>query len=281
MIEQPDGGRYVLGYTPREWDRLDLQGLLYRDVTRRALLGAGLGEGMRVLDLGSGSGDVALLAAEIVGDQGSVVGLERDPATVRAATERARRHGVSHVTFLQGEVDGGISGAPFDALVGRFILMHQPDPADALAAAVGNVRPGGPVAFVESHMELLEQGLHSWPFSPTYDHVVRWKTRVVRAAGAHVAMGLGLRQTFLDAGLPEPTTRLEAQVEGGPDSPLYRYLAESVASMLPLGLERGIEGFDAEAVERLEDTLRDEVARTGGVLVSWPVVSAWSTVPGT
>ncbi|MEJ2202529.1 MAG: hypothetical protein P8170_00330 [Gemmatimonadota bacterium] len=89
-----------------------------------------------------------------------------------------------------------------------------------------------------------------------------------------------LRRTYLDAGLPEPTTQLEAQVEGGPTIVLYRYLAESVASMLPLGLDRGIEGFDDESVGALEDTLRAEVTRTGGVLVNWPVVSAWSTAPG-
>jgi ubiquinone/menaquinone biosynthesis C-methylase UbiE len=279
MPERPDGERYVLGHTPRELDRLDLQGLLYRSVTRRALLDGGVEEGMRVLDLGSGSGDVAFLAAEIVGDQGAVVGVERDASAVAAARERALRRGVTQVAFHVGEIGEGLSEAPFDALVGRFVLMHQPDPSAVLASAVRNIRPGGPVILVESHMELLEQGVHSWPFSPAYDRVVRWKSRVVRAAGADVAMGLKLRRTYLEAGLPDPTTRLEAQVEGGPNSALYGYLAESVASMLPMALRCGIEGFDAEGVEALEDALRAEVTRAGGVLVNWPVVSAWSTVP--
>ena len=71
---------YVLGHSARELDRLDLQGVLYRDITRRALLDGGLQSGMRVLDIGCGSGDVARIAAQIVGPCGSVLGVDRDPA---------------------------------------------------------------------------------------------------------------------------------------------------------------------------------------------------------
>lgn len=270
--------RYVLGHTSREHERLDLQGMLYRDVTRRAFLDGGLEEGMRVLDLGSGSGDVALLAGEVVGPAGAVVGVERDPGTVEGARARAEARGAVNVTFHLGEVTDAVPGGSFDALVGRFILMHLPDPAAALAAAVRNVRPGGPVVFVESHMALLEEGIHSLPFSPLYDRVVRWKSDAVRGAGADVAMGMKLRRVFLDAGLPEPRTRLDALVAGGADTPLYRYLAESVRSMLPLATELGLEGFDELAVDGLEDALRAEVVASGGVLVNWPVVAAWSRV---
>jgi ubiquinone/menaquinone biosynthesis C-methylase UbiE len=85
----PDPSRYVLGHAARELDRLDLQGILYRDVTRRAFHRAGLGPGMRVLDLGSGSGDVTLLASEVVGPSGRVVGVDREVGTVKAARARA------------------------------------------------------------------------------------------------------------------------------------------------------------------------------------------------
>lgn len=272
--------RYVLGHTHREHERLDLQGVLYRDVTRRAFLDAGLEPGMRVLDLGSGSGDVALLAAEVVGPTGAVVGVERDRGTAEGARARAAARGAGNVAFHLGEVTDPVPGAPFDALVGRFILMHLPDPAAALAAALRNVRPASPVIFVESHMALLEEGIHSHPFSPLYEKVVRWKSDAVRGAGADVAMGMKLRTVFVEAGLPEPRTRLDALVAGGADTPLYRYLAESVRSMLPLATELGLEGFDEDTVDGLEDALRAEVVASGGVLVNWPVVAAWSRVTG-
>ena len=270
--------RYVLGHTEREHDRLDLQGVLYRDVTRRALTEGGLQPGMRVLDLGSGSGDVALLAAEIVGPEGQVVGLERDPGTAAGARNRAARRGHANVTFVVGSVDDRMEGPRFDAVVGRFILMHQDDPAGCLRGALQNVREGGVAIFVESCMTLLEQGVHSRPISPLYDRVVRWKCRVVEGAGADLAAGLRLRDTFLAAGLSEPRTHLEAGVEGGPDSLIYRYMRESVASMLPLAEELGVEGFTPADVADLEDALRREVTASGGVLLNWPVVAAWSAV---
>jgi SAM-dependent methyltransferase len=235
---------------------------------------------MKVLDLGSGSGDVSFLAAEIVGASGRVVGVDRHAPTVAAASERARRRGFEQVTFLAADAGEPIEGAPFDALIGRFILMHQAKPAQALQSALVNLRPGGIVAFVESSMGVLMAGGHSFPHSKLYDRIVQWKCRVVAGSGADLDAGLRLRETFLGAGLPEPETRLDAVVAGGPDAPLYRYLAESVRSMLPRAEALGIDGFDAASVETLADRLRAEVTAAHGVLVNWPVVAAWTRIPG-
>ena len=72
---------------------------------------------------------------------------------------------------------------------------------------------------------------------------MKWKAAVVRGAGADVEAGPRLRRIFLDAGLPDPTTRLEARLEGGRESPYYEYIAESVRSMLPEATRLGLEGF--------------------------------------
>jgi ubiquinone/menaquinone biosynthesis C-methylase UbiE len=271
---------YVLGHSARELDRLDAQGFLYRDVTRTLILEAGVEPGMRVLDLGSGSGDVAFLAAELVGPGGQVVGLERDAGTVEAARNRAGARGLANVTFRVQELDAPVEGGPFDAVVGRFILMHQADPAAVLASVLRHARPGAPVAFVESTMVSLQDAAHSHPHSPLYDEIVRWKCAVVGGAGADLSAGLKLRRTFVDAGLPEPVTRLHARVEGGPDSPLYAYMADSVRSMLPQARRLGVEGFDDRSVDTLAGRLRAEVMAAGGVLVAWPVVTGWSRVGG-
>ena len=58
-----------------EDERLVAQGLLFDPLTRRLLQQAGLAPGMRVLDLGSGAGNVARLAADLVGPDGAVVGV--------------------------------------------------------------------------------------------------------------------------------------------------------------------------------------------------------------
>lgn len=266
---------YVLWRSDRELDRLDLQGLLYRDATRRALLGSGIETGMRVLDIGCGSGDVSRLAAELVGASGSVLGIDLDADTVRSATRRSAELGVGNVAFAVGEAASIAEHQAYDALIGRFLLMHQPSPADTLAAAARAVRPGGAIMMMESHMAALPDAEHSFPRSALYDAIVRWKCRVVAAAGADIEAGLALHKIFLAAKLPAPETHLEAPVEGGSDSLIYRYMAESVRSMLPMADAHGIDSFDEDGAVSLEDTLRNEVVSNDGVLVCWPVVSAW------
>jgi ubiquinone/menaquinone biosynthesis C-methylase UbiE len=65
-------GAYVLGHSDWELDRLRVQARLIDPITRRFFLDAGIVPGMRVLDVGSGAGDTAFLAAELVGARGEV-----------------------------------------------------------------------------------------------------------------------------------------------------------------------------------------------------------------
>ena len=76
---------YVLGHSDRELERLRTQARLIEPITREFFIEAGIAPGMRILDVGSGSGDVTLLAADLVGDKGSVVGVDRAPAAILAA----------------------------------------------------------------------------------------------------------------------------------------------------------------------------------------------------
>jgi ubiquinone/menaquinone biosynthesis C-methylase UbiE len=277
-VSEPAGApHYLLGHTPAELHRLDVQNELYRDATLRALRDAGVGPGMRVLDIGCGTGGVSLLAAEVVGREGSVLGVDRGEQALAAARANAEERGLANVDFVRAEVDTLNDSSRFDALVGRFVLMHQPRPAEVLAAAARALRPGGRAVFVESWMALLEHGAHSMPHSPLYDEIVRWKCAVVGGAGADLEAGGRLRRTFLDAGLRDPVTRLEARLEGGPDSPYYRYVAESVRSMLPEARRLGLAGYDDRDADALADRLRDEAVALGSALVVWPVALGWAT----
>lgn len=77
---------YALGYTNAEHDRLIRQAARIAPTTERLFREAGIGLGQRILDLGSGMGDVALLAARLVGSSGEVVGIERDATSIARAT---------------------------------------------------------------------------------------------------------------------------------------------------------------------------------------------------
>jgi ubiquinone/menaquinone biosynthesis C-methylase UbiE len=133
---------YALGYTNAEHDRLIRQAARIAPITERLFREAGIGRGQRVLDLGSGMGDVAMLAAQLVGPSGHVVGIERDASSIARATARVAEAGLRNVTFTQTDVNQIISDQLFDAAVGRFILMFLPDPVSVLRSLCRLVRPG-------------------------------------------------------------------------------------------------------------------------------------------
>ncbi|MET0404277.1 MAG: methyltransferase domain-containing protein, partial [Cystobacter sp.] len=69
---------------------------LAEEWTLRLLADAGVREGMRVLDVGCGWGNVSFLAAELVGELGRVVGIDRDAAPLAVGQQRARDLGLKH-----------------------------------------------------------------------------------------------------------------------------------------------------------------------------------------
>ncbi|MQA77998.1 MAG: methyltransferase domain-containing protein [Streptosporangiales bacterium] len=95
-------------------------------LTEWMLREAGVTEGMRVLDVGSGAGDVALLAADLVGPDGLVVGVDLDAEVLKTARQRV--HGRSNVEFVTGDCRSAELGDGFDAVVGRLALLYVSDP---------------------------------------------------------------------------------------------------------------------------------------------------------
>ena len=278
MTSDQSPAHYLLGHTDHELRRLDLQGEIYRTLTVRAFEEK-LNHGDAVLDIGCGSGDVSLKAAEVVGATGSVLGIDRGEAAIDTAREKFERLGIEHAHFEQHELDDFLRPDAFDAVVGRFILMHQRDPARTLASILRSVRPGGQVVMMESWMNVLRAGGHSEPLSPLYAEIVEWKSKIVGGAGADLAAGGRLRSVLEGAGAIDVQTRVEALVAGGPTSPYYEYIEQSVRSMLPESERLGIPGFTSARAEGLGEQLRDEVVASGGTLIAWPVVVGTGRVP--
>src|SRR6266700_6296122 len=127
---------YLLGSTDAEHERLIRQAVRLAPVTERFFREAGIGAGQRVLDLDSGVGDVAMLAARLVGPSGEVVGIERDTRSITRARTRAAGAGLRNVTFTQSDVAQFSNDRSFDAAVGRYILQFLPDPCGSFALFV-------------------------------------------------------------------------------------------------------------------------------------------------
>src|SRR5208282_5269954 len=140
---------YALGHSEKELSRLRAQARFLESATRAFLQEAGLSVGMRILDIGSGAGDVAFLAADLVGQNGTVIGTDKVAAAVAAATANARERGLGNVSFQVGDPAGMSFEQPFDAVVGRYVLLFQTDASAMLQALARKVRPGGLIVFHE------------------------------------------------------------------------------------------------------------------------------------
>jgi SAM-dependent methyltransferase len=267
---------YVLGHSQRELERLQWQGEFFADITREALIAAGLQPGSRVLDIGCGAGDVSFLAADLIGPSGSVVGIDQSSEAVAAARVRAERNRLKNVTFQAGSIETLTVEGVFDALIGRFVLMHQADAAATLRTAAHQVRPRGLIVMIESVFGACVEGFHSTPHSPAYDAMLGLMLRVIRAAGADDRMGFRLAQVFGAAGLANPTLLMRARMDRGPHGAqlMARYLSESLRSVLPLAASLGVADCTSRRIDELEAELAGGSA-ADAVLVSPPIVAAW------
>src|SRR5262245_40471295 len=104
LVEGPSTANgSVFGNSEREVERLATQARVVDPITRWFLREAGLMAGMRVLDVGSGAGDVVFLAAELIGNSGEVVGIGRSEAALTAARARAAARGLRNVSVRAGD----------------------------------------------------------------------------------------------------------------------------------------------------------------------------------
>ncbi len=248
---------YTLGRTSHETTRLIEQSRIYGDSTQRLCKRAGLTKGMRVLEIGSGAGDVALMLAELVGQEGQVVGVDVNSVILKTARQRATEAGMRNIQFIAGDARTLAFADKFDAIVGRFVLMYMADPGKAFAKLVTHLNPSGIVAFQEPEYTLYPALSH--PDTPLMNQLVTWILDVFEHSGAHLDMGIGLYRAFVDAGLPPPTMHLESPIGVAKTWAGYRYMATIFQSLLPLLEKYGLATAEQVDVNTLAARLRQEV----------------------
>jgi SAM-dependent methyltransferase len=275
MIVPDSGGSvYVLGHSDRELERLRLQAKLVDPITRQFLVEAGIAPGMRVLDVGSGAGDVAFLLSNLVGPAGQVVGIDRSASALARARSRVEALSLSNVTFRQSELSAMEFDQPFDAAVGRYVLCFQPDPIGLLRKIAGLVRRGGIILFHEPD----RQQMRSFPPTPTYDQACRWLGETYRLSGVDVSIGIKLYSLFKAAGIEAPTMRLHAVI-GGEKALDEVHLDADQAMVLADDIVRlGVATASELGIETLAERIVEEMAANQSVIVGRAEIGAWSQV---
>jgi ubiquinone/menaquinone biosynthesis C-methylase UbiE len=261
---------YALGSTDAEHERLIRQAAWLVSHTERLFLDVGMGPGQRVLDIGSGVGDVAILAAKIVGPSGEVVGIERDPRSISRARARVAELGLDNVTFTHSDVSQVPGNKPFDAAVGRYILFFLPDPVAILHSVSQLVRPGGAIAFQEPSWENF---LSMCERLPLWRKSASLMVETFQRSGAEPGLGPALSRIFQEAGMPAPSTRIDALLGA------EQWMPDVLQSLRPQMTRFNLSVEFLGDFDTLSERLEDEVKASRTTTPLPDLVSAWALRP--
>ncbi|MFI9612013.1 arsenite methyltransferase [Streptomyces sp. NPDC052023] len=163
-LKVAEGGTACCGPEPTEVDE-NFGSTLYGDDERGALpveavaasLGcgnptavAGLREGERVLDLGSGGGIDVLLSARRVGPTGKAYGLDMTDEMLQLALANARKAGAANVEFLKGTIEAiPLPANSVDVVISNCVINLSTDKPDVFAETFRVLRPGGRIGLCD------------------------------------------------------------------------------------------------------------------------------------
>jgi ubiquinone/menaquinone biosynthesis C-methylase UbiE len=270
-----DDTDYAFGRSRAAYDRLIEQAELFRPLTQRMLLAAGIKRAMHVLDVGSGVGDVSFLVAGMVGPEGSIIGVALDAEALRLAEERRSAMGITNVEFRQSDLRLVEAGRLFDAAVGRFVLLYMSDVTQTLRQIAEHVRPGGILAFHESDQRITIAPAMNQPVLAELQNLF---VRTFERSGAQPKIGTELYARMLGAGLdpdPSPIAEIQFHVDG---EVAYRHWSSFARSFLPKIVEYGL-ATEKDVFDLLDRVREELVAARGFTSAGWLMVAQWARKP--
>lgn len=267
---EPDGtSSYILRGGNDGAARLRILGAATRTTTQHLLARAGVAPGQRALDVGCGSGEVTVELARLVGPDGSVTGIDADPAVLAHARTRLAAAG-ERATFVCADVTRAYPpdvGRDHDVAYARFLLTHLRAPADALAEMCAATRAGGTI--VVEDVDIPGHFCH--PPSAAFARYVEIYQAVARRRGGDPAIGPRLPEMLLAAGLHD--VRVEVVQPAFLDGDGKRVAQLTLAGIRDAAIETGV--ASAPEIDALLTQL-DHERRAPGTLQSIArIVQAW------
>ncbi len=199
MSDHPE--HYILATGGKDVERLRLLHEVYGPGTEALFHRVGLRDGMRVVEIGCGSGNIACWVAEQVVPRGSVMALDNSPGQIEQARKQAQRRGLRNIEFQVADAySPRLPEASFDLAYCRLVLMHLTHPADALRAMKSLVKPGGKVV-------CEEMDLGCWLCDPPAHAMKRFfelNEALGVKRGENFQLGASLHRLFRGVGFARP-----------------------------------------------------------------------------
>lgn len=223
----------------------------------------GITAGMRVLDVGCGSGDLSRLVAQLAGPDGEVVAIDRADEALAVGRNTDAGASAAPIRYHQADLSANVPDelGHFDAIVGRRVLMYLPNPAQALRSLVKAARRGAIFAFQEHARAGLPTGLGELPL---HRQLYRWMWNTVAAEGGDVALAFKLVDLLEAHSVSVEQARSEA-ISFLPGQPSF--LPVLSRAMLPRLVERGVASAKDVDLDTLPQRIEDERRTTGGTIV--------------
>ncbi|ROM73470.1 methyltransferase [Pseudomonas brassicacearum] len=192
---------YVLNVGRHDVERLGKSDRIYgpgsRDFLQRY---AHIKEGMTILDVGCGTGNMSLWMAEKVGPKGQVIGIDASAEQIEVSKARAKSMGLENIRFVHLDFSQIRSlDTLFDIAYCRFILIHLTQPLEAIKLMTSVTRPGGAVVCEEPITNLHECS----PEHAAFDHANKLTISLGRTKGVDYNLGTRLPELFAAAQLDD------------------------------------------------------------------------------
>lgn len=241
------------------------------DFTAQLLIDAGITKGMRVLDVGCGSGDVTFLLSSLVTKAGEVVGIDHDSSALAMASGRSAASDEQQPTFIQSDLlELPASIGAFDAIVGRRVLMYQADTVATVTVLAEHLLPGGVMVFQEHDTTMAPASIDAFEL---HRKAQGWIQQMITREGADLHIGFNLHGILTKAGLSVESVRAECLVQT-PSAPYG--LGNIVKACLPRIIALGVASAEDVSIETLQQRLDEERGQSNSAYIGDVMFGAWA-----
>ncbi|WP_395339590.1 methyltransferase domain-containing protein [Ningiella sp. W23] len=243
------------------------------EMTKQYLSDAGITEGMRVMELGCGKGDVTQIIAELVGPTGCICATDYNKNMLTETKQAMTSKGFNGLSVACINLNGDIETlyerklGLFDAIVCRRVLMYLTSPSQSMRKLSALLTDRGVFIAEEADLNMVPASVVPFPARNKANEYIK---SMLLAEKASITMGFDLPNVFDVAGYSVEGIRAHAVIEG-------QGLQFDLEQMLPLLSTRlqNLSIANNQEIENLVNELTVEKKRTDAVYISGMSFCAW------